>query len=273
MNRSSLGLLLTALLAIATGGASSRTAADQLAHSKTSASSPVTWRRYLQPPRGSTARLPADWTVGLIPEGFEELPPAQICGLFRPLITVDEMTRAASVIVVGTLAGHDGSFRATPVKGQQYTTYYLRVTGYLKDTTGRRAPFLKILASGGFLDGGQQGEVSVPYLKPGIRYLFYLLPNRGMDPGFFRNPDHVLGTGDENWVLERGIGCWWEDKGLLVGLVPARQHHEVPDEIPTPFYLPFGEGLRRVAAAVERERWGIPYVPPKFEEPKCVSPD
>lgn len=268
MNRSSLGLLLTALLAIATGGASSRTAADQPAHSKASASSPVTWQRYLQPPRGSTARLPADWKVGHTPKGFEPLLERSGCGTYRPPVTVDEMTRGAQVVVVGTLAGHDGGFYASPEKEHPYTTYYLKVTGYLKDTTGHRAPFLKVLAGGSFLDGGQRGSAPVPYLEPGTRYLFYLVPNLGLDWGFAGKADYTVGSGDDYWALGMGVGRWWEEEGRLVGRIPARYHYEVPEGVPAPSSLPFGEGLRRVAAAVERERWGIPYVPPKFEERK-----
>jgi len=273
MNRHPLYLLLVALLTAAGGAATPRATAGRPAHGKAPASSPVTWQRYLRAPRGSTARLPADWKVGVAPKGFEPLYAVQMCGTYQPPTTVDEMTRAAQVIVVGTLAGHDGSFQAAPARGHQYTTYYLKVTGYLKDTTGRRAPFLKLLAPGGFLDGGQQASAPVPYLEPGTRYLFYLIPNLGAVWGIEGKTDYVLGTEDAYWALGFGIGRWWEEEGRLVGAVSAHEHYELPDGVPAPSHLSFGEGLRRVAAAVERERRGIPYLPPKREEPKFFIPE
>lgn len=223
----------------------------------------VNWRGLLQSPQGSAKRLPEGWEVRETPRGFRARGSAASGGTYQPPITVDEMTRAASLILVGTSVGHDGSFYSSANRHSQYTTYYLRVAGYLKDATQRRAPYVKVLAPGGFLDGGQVAEVPVPFLVPGRRYLLYLIPNRGVIWGLTGSSDELIGKRDEYWVVGQGVGRWWEDEGRLVGEVPARLHHEVPEGTEVPTYLPFGAAIARVAAAIERERRGIPYDAPR----------
>lgn len=233
----------------------------------------VNWRGLLQPPRGPEKGLPEGWEVRETPRAFRARGSEASGGTYQPPITVDEMTRAASLILVGTSVGHDGSFYSPSNRHSQYTTYYLRVAGYLKDATQRRAPYVKVLAPGGFLDGGQAAEVPVPFLVPGRRYLLYLIPNRGVIWGLTGSSDELIGKRDEYWVVGQGIGRWWEEEGRLVGEVPARLHHEVPEGTGVPRYLPFGAAIARVAAAIERERRGIPYHAPQRQEPKFSNPE
>ncbi|HTE19133.1 MAG TPA: hypothetical protein VK689_12220, partial [Armatimonadota bacterium] len=187
----------------------------------------------------------------------------------RPLPeTVDEFVRESAVVVVGVGAGNDGGFYPPPQTSLQYTTYYLRVIGYLKDETGRRAPFLKILAPGGFLNGGQKADAPLPYLEAGRRYLLYLRPNRGLDWGNLGHTSSPIGRGDEYWTSGRGGGLWWEEEGRLVGYVDPPTHWGLPFKVgvlPWPDYLPFGQAVQRAVQAVERERRGVPLVPRPYE--------
>lgn len=231
------------------------------------------WQSLLLPPAGLAKERPADWKVVEEPKNFQPMNGDVSGGTYEPPTTVDEMAREASLIAVGTLAGHDGSFYALPFKRQQYTTYYLKVMGYLKDTTDRRSPYLKVLAPGGFLDGGQQSEAPVPYLVPDRRYVLYLIPNRGVIWGLNGKSDEIIGKGDEYWVIGQGIGRWWDDNGRLVGPVPARVQYELPEHARVPAHLSFADGIQRVAAAVDRERRQVPYPARRRGDTKFSSPE
>src|SRR5439155_21098166 len=117
------------------------------------------------------------------------------CGFGEDLGTIEKLAAVSPIVVVGTCVGNDGSFYVPRRDGSpppdQYTTYYLRVEGYMKDATGRRAPFLKVRAPGGFLDGGVSGggRIGAPrFLETGARHLLFLTPNFGFNLGAIPAP-------------------------------------------------------------------------------------
>jgi hypothetical protein len=212
------------------------------------------WEALLVPPKSTANLVPGHWKVvkeprNLLPVGYEG--GGKIAGSSRAL---DRLTEGSVIIVAGIGAGNDGGFyplgKPRTPRMRQFTTYYLKVFGYLKDQTGRRARFLKILAPGGFLDGGQQGGESVPlpYLETGRRYLLYLTPNYGI-PWGSRGPTGIpLGTADAYWASDYGLGYWYEnDQGNLAS--PLFSTAQWPDSI---IGLPFAQAVKREVVAVKR---------------------
>ena len=111
----------------------------------------------------------------------------------------------------------------------QYTTYYLRVDGYLLDRTGRRARFIKVIHEGGYLRKGWRGAGGMPFLKPGQRYLLFLMPTRGSPDGNLRAKDELMGQGDEYRITGILAGKWdVDEQGGIVGRTDLYATSEPP---------------------------------------------
>ncbi|HTE19132.1 MAG TPA: hypothetical protein VK689_12215 [Armatimonadota bacterium] len=243
------------------------------------AKSQEAWRKRLVPPAIQPQRLPSEWKIVPQPKGFQPRGGGGAQGSYGLDLSesVDRLVRESAIVVVGIGAGNDGSFYHPQGDGRlstpQYTTYYLRVIGYLKDATGRRAPFLKILAPGGFLNGGQGGGdgIPFPYIEEGHRYLLYLTPNEGVPWGgkpVLRSGVPLFGRGDEYWTTGMRHGRWFEDgSGKLQGQVFTREHWPGLG-----LNLPLGPAIQRVQQAVARERRGVPLPPRPVEEPQVTDP-
>lgn len=231
------------------------------------------WIRSLIRPAPNPRSLPKEWKLFIEPKDFTPKGASTSCGIGWEIPeTVDELTRASTIVAVGEGVGSDGSFHPVSGKGKpspfQYTTYYLKVLGYLKDGTGRRARYLKVLAPGGFLDGGLRGDerVPVPYIATGHRYLLYFTPNHKLPWGWKGNTEEPIGGGDEYWPTGMGYGYWFEDeKGRLstYGFVDRSLWPQLG------LGCPLKEAVRRVLFAVSRERQGVPL--PKRARPPLME--
>ena len=222
------------------------------------------WLKLLQSPAKQADVIPNDWKVipqsPVAPGGGTS--GACAIGLDLPR-SIDRLVGESEIVVVGVGAGNDGGFYPArpdlPPSRFQFTTYYLRVEGYLKDDTGRRASFLKILAPGGFRDGGQPPAYNIffPYLQAGKRYLLYLRRNTGFEWGLtgaiMARDTILIGRGDEFCTTGWSNGRWFEDeKGRLGG--------QVGDPVGDPkrwaglgALLPFEQAVARVRQGVRRQ--------------------
>lgn len=270
------GIALLAACVAAASAATDQAARTPRSAGTTSRTRPA-WQKLLLPPATTPTQLPADWKNVSMPKSFSPKGGGPAPGSFgqHPAETADALMRESAVVVVGIGAGSDGGFLVPWIKGGQFTsqyiTYYLRVEGYVKDATGRRAPFLKVLAPGGYLNGGEgTGDgLPFPYLETGRRYLLYLTPNTGYTWGIHvlrDSPDHVpTGRGDEYWTTSQRFGLFRTDAdGKLIGSQRDEWEWESLG-----LRLPFGRAVERVTQAAVRERKGLP--PPAPQLPTGVS--
>ena len=229
-------------------------------------------RRLLIRPAEAPSRLPKGWRSAHQPDiHLPALSGGGEGGDWHYPLSKYGMVRASAIVVVGEVAGSDHSVYAPPGR-MQITTFYLKVIGYVKDTTGRRASYLKIVAPCGFLDGGQTNPFApLPYLETGKRYVLYLVPNTGFlwgVHGIANRDHHPIGHGDEYWAVANGRGRFFEaDNGQLVG--PGL----IGDDDPFATNRPFGIAVRQIFEAAERERRGEPAPPDMRPDAYPGSPE
>jgi hypothetical protein len=221
-----------------------------------SAGSSSGWEALLLPPKGKGKTVPENWKLVKEPRGFQTVGydgKGEVAGTPKAL---ERLTRDSVIIVAGIGAGNDGGFYpARPERNpleRQFTTYYLKVFGYLKDETGRRSPFLRVLAPGGFLDGGKLGgdNVPLPYLETGRRYLLYLTPNYGI-PWGSRGPTGIpVGKSDDMWVSGYGLGYWYENEaGKMQSPIFSSENWRE-----SLMGLSFGQAVRQAIAISNRQK-------------------